>query len=56
MQRNGFDLPLRIARAMGISRNENGKKFSILGPSPSDVSPRVPTPQPPVRHNEIGMT
>jgi len=41
---------------MATSRRENGKKLSILGLSPSNISFRVPTPQPPVRHNEIGIT
>jgi len=51
-----YILPLRIVRAIGTSRKENGKKLSILGLSPSDISLRVPTPQPPVRHNDIGIT
>lgn len=49
-------LPFRIVRAIGTSRKENGKKLSMLGPSPSDASFLVPIPQPPVRHKEIGMT
>jgi hypothetical protein len=51
-----FFLPLRNARAIGTSRKENGRKLSILGLSLSEISLRVPTPQPPVRHKDIGIT
>ncbi len=51
-----FLLPLRIALAIATSRKENGRKLSIFGLSPSKISFLVPIPQPPVRHNEIGIT
>lgn len=49
-------LPLRIALAIATSRIENGKKLSRLGLSLSNILFLVPTPQPPVRHNDIGIT
>lgn len=49
-------LPLKIFRAIGTSRKENGKRLSKFGLSSSDNSFRVPTPQPPVRHSDIGIT